>query len=104
MIDDNSIETIISITFYLEQKRIYLIYAARMSPFTLAVQVRSCICCYFQNHALLNRVQNATSEDDRRLLSEISCKQHMVATLLPIRSVGVQVSIHLGGKKKKNLI
>ncbi|XP_026689161.1 GMP synthase [glutamine-hydrolyzing]-like [Diaphorina citri] len=57
-----------------------------------------------KNHALLNRVQNATSEDDRRLLSEISCKQHMVATLLPIRSVGVQVSIHLGGKKKKNLI
>uniref|UniRef100_A0A8D9F861 GMP synthase (glutamine-hydrolyzing) n=2 Tax=Cacopsylla melanoneura TaxID=428564 RepID=A0A8D9F861_9HEMI len=43
-----------------------------------------------KNHALLNRVQNATSEEDRRLLSEISCKQHMVATLLPIRSVGVQ--------------
>lgn len=43
-----------------------------------------------KKHALLNRVQSATSEEDRKQLSEISCKQHMVATLLPIRSVGVQ--------------
>ncbi|KAF0769512.1 GMP synthase [Aphis craccivora] len=43
-----------------------------------------------KSHALLNRIENATSENERKLLREISSKQKMAATLLPIKSVGVQ--------------
>ncbi|XP_025419217.1 GMP synthase [glutamine-hydrolyzing] isoform X2 [Sipha flava] len=43
-----------------------------------------------KSHALLNRIENATSEKERKLLREISSKQKMSATLLPIKSVGVQ--------------
>ncbi|CAI6345161.1 unnamed protein product [Macrosiphum euphorbiae] len=43
-----------------------------------------------KSHALLNRIENATSENERELLREISSKQKMSATLLPIKSVGVQ--------------
>ncbi|KAL4121468.1 hypothetical protein QTP88_013978 [Uroleucon formosanum] len=43
-----------------------------------------------KSHALLNRIENATSENERKLLREISSKQKMSATLLPIKSVGVQ--------------
>ena len=42
------------------------------------------------NHALLNRIDNSTSEADRQLLSVASGKQKYNATLLPIRTVGVQ--------------
>lgn len=51
------------------------------------------ISLYFQSHALLNRIENATSENERKFLREISSKQKMAATLLPIKSVGVQVCI-----------
>lgn len=44
-----------------------------------------------QKHALLNRVESATSEEDRSELKKVSSRQHIAATLLPIRSVGVQV-------------
>ncbi|XP_050522667.1 GMP synthase [glutamine-hydrolyzing] isoform X2 [Daktulosphaira vitifoliae] len=43
-----------------------------------------------KSHALLNRIENATSENERNMLVEISKKQKMTATLLPIKSVGVQ--------------
>ncbi|VVC24972.1 Hypothetical protein CINCED_3A007468 [Cinara cedri] len=43
-----------------------------------------------KSHALLNRIENATSENERKMLYEISSKQKMTATLLPIKSVGVQ--------------
>ncbi|XP_014252727.1 GMP synthase [glutamine-hydrolyzing] isoform X2 [Cimex lectularius] len=43
-----------------------------------------------KKHALLNRVENATSDDERIQLREVSRKQHLAATVLPIRSVGVQ--------------
>ncbi|XP_050425239.1 GMP synthase [glutamine-hydrolyzing] isoform X2 [Adelges cooleyi] len=43
-----------------------------------------------KSHALLNRIENATSENERNILREISSKQKMAATLLPIKSVGVQ--------------
>ncbi|XP_014276827.1 GMP synthase [glutamine-hydrolyzing] isoform X1 [Halyomorpha halys] len=43
-----------------------------------------------KNHALLNRVENATSEEERVQLRKVSSKQHLAATVLPIRSVGVQ--------------
>ncbi|XP_073989483.1 GMP synthase burgundy [Rhodnius prolixus] len=43
-----------------------------------------------KNHALLNRVENATSEEERLQLRKVSSKQHLAATVLPIRSVGVQ--------------
>lgn len=44
-----------------------------------------------KKHALLNRVENATSEADRQQLRRISSQRYLTATLLPIRSVGVQV-------------
>ncbi len=44
-----------------------------------------------KSHALLNRVESATSADERAVLQRVSSKQRLAATLLPIRSVGVQV-------------
>ncbi|KAK3911777.1 GMP synthase [glutamine-hydrolyzing] [Frankliniella fusca] len=43
-----------------------------------------------KSHALLNRVESATSPDERAVLQRVSSKQRLAATLLPIRSVGVQ--------------
>ena len=43
-----------------------------------------------KNHALLNRVTNATTPTEQAALEEISKKMKITATLLPIRSVGVQ--------------
>lgn len=43
-----------------------------------------------KNHALLNRVVGATSEIEQQKLTEISIKMQITATVLPIRSVGVQ--------------
>lgn len=43
-----------------------------------------------KNHALLNRVRGATSEAEQQKLVEISSKMQITATVLPIRSVGVQ--------------
>lgn len=46
-----------------------------------------------KEHALLNRIEAATSEEDRLLLEELSSRNQYVATLLPIRTVGVQVNL-----------
>ncbi|XP_034949486.1 GMP synthase [glutamine-hydrolyzing] [Chelonus insularis] len=43
-----------------------------------------------KKHALLNRVEGATSESERQHLRRVSSNHHIAATLLPIRSVGVQ--------------
>ncbi|KAK9885455.1 hypothetical protein WA026_010951 [Henosepilachna vigintioctopunctata] len=43
-----------------------------------------------KKHALLNRVEGVTNEEERKILRAISSKQKLAATLLPIRSVGVQ--------------
>ncbi|KAI4456164.1 gmp synthase-related [Holotrichia oblita] len=43
-----------------------------------------------KKHALLNRVEGVTTEDEKTILRRISSKQKLAATLLPIRSVGVQ--------------
>lgn len=43
-----------------------------------------------KKHALLNRVESVTSDEERLQLRKISNKQHLAATLLPVRSVGVQ--------------
>ncbi|XP_071052290.1 GMP synthase [glutamine-hydrolyzing] [Onthophagus taurus] len=43
-----------------------------------------------KKHALLNRVEGVITEDEKVILKRISSKQKLVATLLPIRSVGVQ--------------
>ncbi|XP_030758663.1 GMP synthase [glutamine-hydrolyzing] isoform X2 [Sitophilus oryzae] len=43
-----------------------------------------------KKHALLNRVEAVTTDDERTCLRRISSKQRLAATLLPIRTVGVQ--------------
>lgn len=43
-----------------------------------------------KKHALLNRVEGATTEAERQQLRRVSSHRHIAATLLPIRSVGVQ--------------
>ena len=43
-----------------------------------------------RDHALLNRIREITSEEERQHLCEVSRKQRFKATLLPIRTVGVQ--------------
>ncbi|CAG9767416.1 unnamed protein product [Ceutorhynchus assimilis] len=43
-----------------------------------------------KKHALLNRVEAVTTEEERLALRRISNKQRLAATLLPIRTVGVQ--------------
>lgn len=45
-----------------------------------------------KEHALLNRIEAATSEEERQLLEDLSNRNQFIATLLPIRTVGVQVS------------
>ncbi|KAK4004112.1 hypothetical protein OUZ56_005856 [Daphnia magna] len=44
-----------------------------------------------KEHALLNRIEIVTSEEERLLLGELSSRNQYVATLLPIRTVGVQI-------------
>ncbi|KAK4006870.1 hypothetical protein OUZ56_012025 [Daphnia magna] len=44
-----------------------------------------------KEHALLNRIEIATSEEERVLLKELSSRNQYVATLLPIRALGVQI-------------
>lgn len=46
-----------------------------------------------KEHALLNRIEAATSEEDRSLLEDLANRNQFLATLLPIRTVGVQVTI-----------
>jgi len=43
-----------------------------------------------KEHALLNRIEAVTTEEERRDLSAKSARQKYTATLLPIRTVGVQ--------------
>lgn len=43
-----------------------------------------------KKHALLNRIENTTTDEEKELLIRISSKQHLMATLLPIKTVGVQ--------------
>ena len=43
------------------------------------------IFVFQQKHALLNRVESVTSEEERSILTKVSSSQHLVATLLPIR-------------------
>ncbi|XP_063243087.1 GMP synthase [glutamine-hydrolyzing] isoform X2 [Bacillus rossius redtenbacheri] len=43
-----------------------------------------------KRHALLNRVEGATSAAERQTLRRVSGRQRLAATLLPVRSVGVQ--------------
>jgi len=43
-----------------------------------------------RNHALLNRIENKTSESERQYLLEATGKARYNATLLPVRTVGVQ--------------
>lgn len=43
-----------------------------------------------KKHALLNRVEGTTNETERQQLRRVSSRRHIAATLLPIRSVGVQ--------------
>ncbi len=44
-----------------------------------------------QEHALLNRIESVLSDDEKKKLTEITSAQKYNATLLPIRTVGVQV-------------
>ena len=46
-----------------------------------------------QKHALLNRIEGATNEQDREFLKTFSDKFKFTPTLLPIKSVGVQVRL-----------
>ncbi|XP_019760968.1 GMP synthase [glutamine-hydrolyzing] isoform X2 [Dendroctonus ponderosae] len=43
-----------------------------------------------KKHALLNRVEAVTTDEERLMLRRISSKQRLAATLLPVRTVGVQ--------------
>jgi len=43
-----------------------------------------------RDHALLNRLDSAASEQERKRLSDITKERLYGATLLPIRTVGVQ--------------
>lgn len=47
----------------------------------------------FQPHALVNRVKNGLSPEEQENLLRISKTQNYSTTLLPIKSVGVQVCI-----------
>lgn len=56
-----------------------------------------------KKHALLNRVEGATNEIERQQLRRVSSHRHIAATLLPIRSVGVQVCLKIISQKEINI-
>ena len=47
----------------------------------------------FQPHNLLNKIKTSTSEKEQEQLIKISQEDSLHATLLPIKTVGVQVSL-----------
>jgi len=49
-----------------------------------------------KDHALLNRVSGTTSPEEQQELKRISSSIQLSATLLPIRTVGVQGKTQLG--------
>ena len=49
---------------------------------------------FLQPHSLFSRVKSSLTEDERERLLQITVKYNMGATLLPIKSVGVQVIGH----------
>ena len=49
------------------------------------------ICAFFQPHLLLSRVRNGASAEEQEQLKAISSKAELTPTLLPIKTVGVQV-------------
>ncbi len=54
-----------------------------------------------KNHALLNRVSGNTTPEEQTELCRISSSMKINATVLPIRSVGVQGTLRFQFKKKK---
>ena len=48
---------------------------------------------FFQPHNLLNKIKTSTSEKEQEQLMKISQEDSLYATLLPIKTVGVQVSL-----------
>ena len=47
----------------------------------------------FQPHILLTRIKESTTEKERDELKRISIESNFTSTLLPIKTVGVQVRI-----------
>lgn len=50
------------------------------------------VCILFQPHTLLNHIKQSTTETEQETLLKISSTENLGATLLPIKTVGVQVS------------
>ena len=46
----------------------------------------------FQPHALMGRIKGSTTEEEKDILTAITVACDLSATLLPIKTVGVQVS------------
>lgn len=57
-----------------------------------------------KNHALLNRVVNTTTEEEREELKRISESIKLSATILPIRTVGVQGKVFFSFFSSKFLL
>lgn len=49
---------------------------------------------FFQPHSLLNRVKSCTTDQEQAELVRLTEMQTLGAMLLPVKSVGVQVSIY----------
>jgi hypothetical protein len=67
-----------------------LLFGIRFSSETRIITTAA---SHHQKHALLNKIENATSESDRSFLKSFSEKYKFTSTLLPIKSVGVQVCV-----------
>ena len=50
------------------------------------------IILLFQKHSLIKKIEESISESERERLHSISVNNKLYSTLLPIKSVGVQVS------------
>ena len=48
-------------------------------------------CVFFQPHSILNKVKSGTSEKEQELLCAITVEDQLTPTLLPVKTVGVQV-------------
>ena len=74
---------------------VLLFYQCLQFVFLYILLLKINIFNFLQKHALVNRVKSGTTEEEQAFLTAVSLKYKLVSTLLPIKSVGVQVRLNL---------
>ena len=51
---------------------------------------------FFQPHNLISKISKSTTAEEQKFLDRVSQEETITASLLPIKTVGVQVSVRRG--------